>query len=763
MTPDMPAQATTLLPDTALSDPSLDRLDRASFARSLAQSILGLGGQDSFVVGLCGPWGSGKTSVLNFVVSDLEAQGANEQIVLRFNPWWFSGRDQLLESFLSQFAAVMQVPKRGEKAHKAASLLSTLSAGLRPLSLLPVIGEAAKLAREATDAVAGASKAYAEAVERDVIEVRKQIDELLKDFPHRIVVVMDDIDRLSADEIAQLFLILKAVADFPRTVYLLAFDHQIVARAIQNKLGVDGKTYLEKIVQLQIDVPPTSQSSVHQMFLDQLNELLVGETPDQRTLQEFGNIFHDGIKHFLATPRAVKKLINMLRFALPPLRGEVNAVDMVAISCLSTFVPQVIPIIATNQERFVGTGTGNGLSASDHRKEAEVFHKQWLSQVAEGDREAVEGIVQRLFPAVSYALGGSGYATGIETNWQARLRACSSSHFEKYFRLAVPQGAISEADWSRLLSKLDDSSSMDEAILELAAKKGPGGFLSQVSEFLERALLFAKTTNDADAIEKLFLALVRNGDQLCAVEDAHALGGMFSIDNRRRIEWVLLELLEHIDATKSRQELVKKAVRQPTSLFIATELIISLGYQNGRYGDKDESNRDPRHQPIVKKSFVSDMAREVSRAVETAGQNVNLLAQHPNFMKVLVNWWRLGAKKAAKKWLVDTVSEDRLLVEALKQQVNISRSHGSNDRVAMQTPVIDTGFLSNFLKLKEVRTRCESLLTAKPDWLDENGIKTLQLVVGSITPNGKPIDQRERRRAELIGKSKKRAKKKAAK
>jgi predicted KAP-like P-loop ATPase len=261
---------TVLLADTALNDPSLDRLDRASFAHSISRSILNLPGDDSFAIGLCGQWGSGKTSLLNFVISDLESDSSASPIILRFNPWWFSGRHQLLESFLAQFGAVLQAPNQGDKAGKAAKLLSTLSAGLRPIALIPGFGELAKVARDATEAAANALNAYADFAQKDVATIRAQIDALLKEFPQRIVVVMDDIDRLAADEIAQLFLILKAVADFPRTVYLLAFDHKIVAEAIQRSLGVEGRSYLEKIIQLQIDVPPTALASIHQLFIEQL-------------------------------------------------------------------------------------------------------------------------------------------------------------------------------------------------------------------------------------------------------------------------------------------------------------------------------------------------------------------------------------------------------------------------------------------------------------------------------------------------------------
>ena len=328
----------SLLPDTALNDPTLDRLDRSTFAESLATSIRSLEGTDSFAIGLCGAWGSGKTSVLNFLVSDL-AKGPASPIVVKFNPWWFSGREQLLGAFLSQLSAKLQLPNHVEKAKKASKLLGTFSAALRPVSMIPVIGEYAKLGKEVIESVAGATTAYADSASKDVVAIREELDIALTEFPQRILIVMDDIDRLTASEIAQLFLILKAVADFPNTIYLLSFDHRVVTQAINEQLGVDGKAYLEKIIQLQIDVPQTSKTAIEKMFIEQLNEIIGADDLSQSHQQYFGNLFHDGLKHFLVTPRASKKLINMIRFTYPPLRGEVNVVDMIGISCLNTFAP----------------------------------------------------------------------------------------------------------------------------------------------------------------------------------------------------------------------------------------------------------------------------------------------------------------------------------------------------------------------------------------------------------------------------------------
>lgn len=746
----------SLLADTALDNPKLDRLERAQFAQSLARSILSLGGDDSFVIGLCGPWGSGKTSVLNFVQSSLESTEGDKPILLRFNPWWFSGRQQLLEAFLAQFTAVLQAPKRGEKAKKAGKLLGTLSAALRPVSLIPGIGEAVKAGREAIDAVAGAADAYADAVEKDVVGIRAQVDALLKEFPQRIVVVMDDIDRLAASEIAQLFLILKAVADFPKTVYLLAFDHKVVVQAINEQLGVDGRTYLEKIVQLQIDVPPTARTAIHQMFLEQLNQIIGPDDLPQDQVQYFWNVFHDGLKHFLVTPRAVKKLINMLRFAYPSLRGEVNVVDMVSVACLTTFVPQVIPLIAMNQSEFTGVGSGSFWGGQDDRKQREQFHRNWLEGLPEAERGPVEAIVRRVFPAVNYALGGPGHSIDFGRIWQRELKVCTDAHFEKYFRLAIPDGTITEGTWKSVVDLFESPEMLEQAIAKFAASTGQHGYSSQASEFLDRALLFARDATE-DASKTLFRSLMRVGDVLCAAKDEKTAGGMLPIDNVLRMTWVLHELLERIPSRKEREKIIAEVLGADAGLFVSTELAVSLGYQNGRYGSK-EPDDDPRNTPIVSKRFVGKMA-------ELVQANINALAEsedktqflaRPDLMRIVVNWWRLGGKGEAKDFLSDATVDGKVLVSVLQQQLSKVRSHGMSDRVAMETDVIDTGFLKNFLKLNDVRRRCEQLLNTRPDWLDERGALGLRIAFNSIKPNGKPIDHWSERRRGRVPPSKKR-------
>ena len=137
--------------------------------------------------------------------------------------------------------------------------------------------------------------------------VRERVDDIFRRSPRRILVFMDDIDRLTPREMHQLLLIVRAVADFPNTTYVLSFDYEVVVGAIGDKLAVDGRTYLEKVIQLQIDVPLPGRKKLGRMFLGQLGEI----DPDTMHLdpesqRQFRMLFESGVKHFLATPRACR-------------------------------------------------------------------------------------------------------------------------------------------------------------------------------------------------------------------------------------------------------------------------------------------------------------------------------------------------------------------------------------------------------------------------------------------------------------------------
>jgi predicted KAP-like P-loop ATPase len=72
--------------DAPLKDPSLDELDRWQFSQGIAQTIASRRDPTSIVVGIYGSWGQGKSTVINFIESELKSN-YSDVIYVRFNPW----------------------------------------------------------------------------------------------------------------------------------------------------------------------------------------------------------------------------------------------------------------------------------------------------------------------------------------------------------------------------------------------------------------------------------------------------------------------------------------------------------------------------------------------------------------------------------------------------------------------------------------------------------------------------------------------------
>ena len=142
LTPTNPAP---LSPDRALVDPADDRLGYGPFAKQLAHSILRGCPADGLVVALYGAWGTGKSTALNFILHYVEVDpDADEPIIVRFNPWWFAGHEDLVRRFFKQFEIAISKTKTTKK-----TLLRKLSTFSAVVSELPYAGPAGKAAKAA--------------------------------------------------------------------------------------------------------------------------------------------------------------------------------------------------------------------------------------------------------------------------------------------------------------------------------------------------------------------------------------------------------------------------------------------------------------------------------------------------------------------------------------------------------------------------------------------------------------------------------------
>ncbi|HEY5639270.1 MAG TPA: P-loop NTPase fold protein [Dehalococcoidia bacterium] len=248
-------------PDKPLTERADDRFQRWSFAANVARTIAHRDSTDALVVGLYGPWGEGKTTVLNFIEQAVAHETQTDPVVvLRFNPWRFTKEATLLSSFFDMLATGIGAKLRTGK-EQLGELLEKYSAELSAIS-----GQAGRIG------------AATEALSPSLDDLKRRIEVELEGFDRPVVVLIDDIDRLRRADIQLLFRLVTLTADFPRTTYILAFDPDIVADAMSEVYGyadpTAGSRFLEKIVHVPLHLPQVDQAELRSICIEGIEAAL---------------------------------------------------------------------------------------------------------------------------------------------------------------------------------------------------------------------------------------------------------------------------------------------------------------------------------------------------------------------------------------------------------------------------------------------------------------------------------------------------------
>jgi predicted KAP-like P-loop ATPase len=219
--------------DKPISETGQDKFDRSAFVEQVVGSLFDRRTKQTTgaVIGLCGEWGSGKSSILNLVQKHVELE-VKEGLVVRFDPWLFSNKEDLISNFMADLAiAIRESGKLDEKSSvKIRRLISKydslISAGLESVSFFTQIPGIGKILH----AIVGLFKAPSKTLHQTKLDLSKAL--LKAKLP--IVVLIDEVDRLEDPDVLEIMRLVKAVADFPNISYLVAYDVDRVIEALNS-------------------------------------------------------------------------------------------------------------------------------------------------------------------------------------------------------------------------------------------------------------------------------------------------------------------------------------------------------------------------------------------------------------------------------------------------------------------------------------------------------------------------------------------------
>ena len=488
------------LADAPLQDPDWDRLRREPFARRVADTINARNDPTSLVIGIYGRWGEGKTTVLNFIEQRLAL--TESVICVRFNPWLYQGESQLLLSFFETLATAVgrslttRKEEMGKWLRTLGSALGTVSVGVGLVNVSP------GLAIESL----GASLSSV-----DIHEKRQQLESLLADSGKRIVIMIDDIDRLDDAEIATIFKLVKLAADFTHTAYVLAFDQEVVSKALAKRYASSeesGTSFIEKIVQVPIELPHADRDVLQTMTLESMDGALkgVGAELDDADTNRFSLVFARNLGPRIGTPRMVKRIANAIEFVVPLVSGEVNIVDLLLLQALGVLFPEVVRRMPSVKDALLG-------KPFDYPyQNVQDLVREQLEPLFEGlsqdERDDVTGALRELFPRIERLYSNYHYGPESNPGWHGAQRICAPNYFDRYFSYGIPVGDLADADLKGFLAGVATMKNEDAAadlanLYEAATAK----------RFMEK-LRPLESSLDLPTLRAVALAISATSDQL---------------------------------------------------------------------------------------------------------------------------------------------------------------------------------------------------------------------------------------------------------
>jgi predicted KAP-like P-loop ATPase len=491
-------------------------LGRISFSHNLAESLLNWKEIDSLVIAINGEWGSGKSSILNLVKEYIKNLNLKDKpTLIEFNPWLFSENDNIIEQFFQEIAYKLELNKDSKNDKKIAEKLRYYS---KILSLIPdknlVIDTSSKIViflgllgvtipklsewfaphktwfsnlfyisgivLIAFEVFKDYFKNYIEIFEsklkvrqKSAFEIKAEIRDTLLKRDKKLLIIIDDIDRLNEKEIKQMLRLVRINADFPNTIYLLAFDKRLIEKYIGDQTKISGKDYLEKIIQVNFEIPLINKSKIESYLFKELDRI-VENLPQsankyfETNINYWANVYNLGIKNFFSNIRDVKRYISSLEFNISQMCQknvmEVNPIDFIAIEAIRLFAPEFYSFM--KNQKLLFTTTDNYPNEIKDKGKQEI--KDAIDFLPNATKESIKELIQKLFPQLQGILEDNPiiYDNHWQIVWNKDLRICSSSNYDAYFTL-IPAGSeeeISRFEIENLLSKTNKIDEFEEQL-----------------------------------------------------------------------------------------------------------------------------------------------------------------------------------------------------------------------------------------------------------------------------------------------------------
>jgi hypothetical protein len=520
-----------------------DLLNRSAFVEMLALNILV---SKPAVIMLRGSFGDGKSSVLRLLRLGI-GQGA---IVVPFNSWLPNSQQTFVNDLFGDIAAEISrsylVPGLRKRLRTLASILAGTVPQLKGLSeLLPA------------------------STQRDEI---KDLEIVLARVPRRIVVLLDEIDRMQKDELLALLKVLRGATSLQNVTFVCAFDQTRVEKIAFEQSDRDSHEALEKFFPTIVDLPPPGAEVLKSLFKDRLAAIFeeaCRDSPERDSFHKrFDGLWQSALSDICTNIRKVSLLANDARAATELIRGEVDALDVIALLAARRFFPDAYDLIWKNASFFSQSDSWwksrRFRSDSDLAAQAARIEEDIKLIAQKSQQSPIYPLLSEMFPAPMKALiAHKGQSDSNEDFAEAEKgkRISHPDYFPIYFLYAVPELIFSSLEMGRFTKELTDAHGDDEVRAVFGRT-----FLGFEPESLRRYDFVNKLVN---LLQSLPLDLAKSV-AFAVVHSADKFGDEFLVSERRRAVVAILQVAQRLSESVEINGFLATCILQSkTDLFAA--------------------------------------------------------------------------------------------------------------------------------------------------------------------------------------------------
>ena len=536
-----------------------DKLNRREFVESLAQAILYYKKEKCLTISLMGKWGSGKTSIIN-MVEDYWKNNDSKNIVIHFNPWYFSNNNNLLFQFFdilvnipgkefTDYVNTDNLKKLGKSLINMTSF--SLNFGLGSVNIDPEVNNS--LSDEET-----------------LLSLKDEISEDFKKLENKVIIIIDDVDRLSDEEVKQIMMLVKSLADFPHVIYILSFDKNAVVGSLNNLKVYAPEMFLEKIIQIPIVVPEIRESQLDKLITGYLDDFYKNYHDVNESYQKDFFEIYSYLRLFFDNLRDLYRYINIITFYFTVFKDNVNMNDFMLILALQLFEHEIYNKIKDNPSLFLVTTENQKYDVKNDNKDKIQKIMKLRSKLSEDE---IYNVLLKLFPRIIM------YYRNIDLedsyrDWKYNFRICTTEYFYNYFTLNLDAEDLSVNSIEDLFN-LGDVEKISKMFLEYDRN-------NQTKELFDIIINRIRDIPNEN-VPFFIISLIDIGDML------HVPLNTF-FDKRIYLSRIIDDLLKEFDNNSDRFNVLEKAIENSeNSLYVAVEFLSSqdfiynkFNYENGR-------------------------------------------------------------------------------------------------------------------------------------------------------------------------------------